>query len=98
MNIEKTIGFKPENPAILQIIKSKQMHYFAVGLLKGQTLKAHKTAVPAMLTVLKGSIDFRLNETITKLRYLDTFAIPSDIMHEVTGLEDENIFSLVKEG
>ena len=97
MNIEDNLTLNAEKPAVLPIGKSEHLNLMAIGLLRDQVLKKHKTNVPATLVVLKGGIDFILNETKIPLVVHDVFKIPVDREHEVIGTGRENIFILLKE-
>jgi phage shock protein E len=97
MNIADAIVFNTLKPVILSIRKTETLNVFAVGLLKGQVLSQHKTSIPALLVVLKGAILFRINSEEIKLVTMDTYQIPVDVLHEVTGIEEENIFIITQE-
>ncbi|MBT8235267.1 MAG: hypothetical protein KJO04_03665 [Bacteroidia bacterium] len=97
MNIEESLIFNTEKPAVLSIKKSEDLNLMAIGLLRDQVLKKHKTNVPATLLVLKGGIDFLISDTEIPLVVHDVFQIPVNKEHEVRGTESENIFILLKE-
>ncbi|WP_222931416.1 hypothetical protein, partial [Xanthovirga aplysinae] len=86
-----------ERPAILPIRKSEKINLIAIGLLKDQILKKHKAAIPTLLTVLKGSIEFRIENDKIRLLQFDTYQIPVNIEHEVEGKEERNVFTLTQE-
>lgn len=96
MNIGNELNFNPGKVGVLTVQKDANGHVFAVGLLRGQILSKHMTAVPALLTVLEGSIVFRMNDSDSVLNRLDTFSIPVGIEHEVIGTDERNIFLIVK--
>ena len=97
MNIAKEIKFTFEKPAVLPIRKTETVNIFAIGLLKNQVFAKHKTQQPALLVVLQGALLFRINSEEIKLSALDTYQIPVDIEHDVTGMGEENIFLITKE-
>lgn len=97
MNIAKEITFSEEKPFVLAIRNTEIANVFAVGLIKDQVLPKHKTQLPTLLIVLRGSILFRINSEEIKLSALDTYQIPIDKEHDVTGLDEENIFMITKE-
>ncbi len=97
MNITQHINFTEEKPAVLAIRSSEKSKIIAVGLLKDQVLKKHKTTVPAFLTVLTGAIEFRMAGNNYTLQQYDTFEIPVDVLHEVVGLYSKNVFTVMKE-
>lgn len=97
MNILEQIILNPEKPSVLPIRKSESINLIAIGLQQNQLLKKHKTAIPTLLTVLKGSIEFRISNSEIRLQQFDTYQIPVDIEHEVIGIENKNIFTLTQE-
>jgi len=97
MNIEQELKFDPEKPATHMIKRSEKINVIAVGLLKDQLLQKHKTLLPTFLTVVKGEIEFHINNEKLELNTLDTFQIPVDVLHEVLGLDEKNIFTLTQE-
>lgn len=97
MNITETISFDPDKPAILSIRKTGTVNLFAVGLLKSQVLKKHKAVIPSLLTVLKGAIAFRMKDETISLKQYDTYDIPVNVEHEVAGVDEENIFTVLQE-
>ncbi|MCB0402982.1 MAG: hypothetical protein KDD41_12920 [Flavobacteriales bacterium] len=96
-NIFENITFTSDKPATYLVHKSDTVTYLAIGLLKNQLLKEHQTAFPALLTVLKGHIEFRINGEKFRLSELDTYSIPVNQLHEVAGLDEQNIFTLIIE-
>lgn len=97
MNILENLNFNQDKPATKSIHKSSQTNYLAIGLLKNQILKKHKASVPTVLTVLKGSIHFIINNEAILLNQFDTYEIPVSIEHEVIGLDKMNVFTLMQE-
>lgn len=97
MNIGKEISFTIGKPSLLPIRKSETVNIFAVGLLRDQVLAKHKTQTPALLVLLQGSILFRINSESVTLSTSDTYQIPPNTEHEVIGLDEKNIFLIVKE-
>lgn len=96
MNILTDLKMTDEKPAILQLRSNDKSLVITIGLQKNQVLKRHFSATPALLVVLKGLISFDMEDRLTQLSAFDTFDIPANIAHEVTGLE-ESIFLLIKD-
>ncbi len=96
MNIKNELNFSTNKPAVLIVQKNDGSLVVSIGLLKDQVLSKHKTAHPALLIVMTGSVRFKINGTDSILNAMDTFNIPIDIEHEVVGIEDESIFLIVK--
>jgi quercetin dioxygenase-like cupin family protein len=82
---------------VLPIRKTETVNIFAVGLLENQVFAKHQTQQPALLIVLKGTVLFRVNSEEIRLSALDTYQIPVDTVHDVKGVDEENIFLLTKE-
>lgn len=97
MNILDHLPFKEDRPSVCPIQKTDKTNFFAVGLLQGQVLKKHTANVPSLLTVMKGEIEFSINGETLHLKEFDTYDIPVMIEHEVKGLEDKNIFTIMQE-
>lgn len=96
MNIKNELNFSASKPAVLIIQKNENSLVVSIGLLKDQILSKHKTAYPALLIVMSGSVVFKINGSDTILNTMDTFNIPVDVGHEVVGIGDTNIFLIVK--
>ena len=96
MNILEQLHFKDDKPATLLLKSTDKQHIITIGLKKGQILKKHFSATPALIVVLKGLIAFEMEGNTTEISELNTFDIPPTVPHEVTGLE-ESIFLLIKE-
>lgn len=97
MNIAAEVQFNTEKPAKISIQKTDVMNIVALGLMKDQLLPRHKTQIPVLLIVLRGSLKFVIRGEEIELSELDTYQIPIDVEHEVRGLSDENLFMLVQE-
>jgi quercetin dioxygenase-like cupin family protein len=95
MNILASIPFNPDKPATLVLSNTDSHKLIAVGLIKDQLLPQHQTPTPAFLTVLEGAIDFEIEGKKIRLNRLDTFEIPVRVMHEVKGVEGNNVFTLL---
>ncbi len=97
MNIFEKLTFNEDRPSVLSIKKTENTNLFSVGLLEKQVLAKHITKVPATLVMMRGKIDFNINNESIVLRMGDVFEIPVNVEHEVEGRDIENIFLIVKE-
>lgn len=97
VNIIDNLTLDNAKPATHIIKKTDCLTYIAIGLLQNQVLKEHKTSFPALLTVLSGKITFRTENEELILNTFDTYEIPENVLHEVKGLDEKNIFSLMIE-
>ena len=95
MNILENIEFSTEKANVFHLRKNDKIKY-AVALGKDAVLKKHTTAFPATLLVLKGEIDFVFDDRQILLKQFDTFEIPVDVVHEVVGVSDENLFTVIQ--
>lgn len=91
------IVFDTDKANVSIIKKNDRVKYFAVALGRGAVLKKHKTAVPATLLVLKGEINFVLSDREYVLKQFESFEIPVEEEHEVVGIMDQNLFSVLQE-
>lgn len=97
MNFLKELQLNTEKPAVLSLKKTERSQMIAIGLGKGAVLKKHKTGVSTNLIVMKGSIDFIINDETLNFTEGEVYEIPIDVEHEVVGIDDENIFIVTKE-
>lgn len=96
MNIAKELVLQPDKPARLVLWQVGPVNQIAIGLKRGQVLPRHRTPYPAILVVLKGTVEFRLDSNRHTLNVLDTFLVPVGELHEVEGIQDENLFLVTK--
>ena len=78
------------------IKKGKKMKQVAVALGKGAVLEKHITDQQAVIVIVKGKIKFNISGKDIILKESDTYDIPINVEHELTGLDDENIFIITK--
>jgi quercetin dioxygenase-like cupin family protein len=96
MDLQTNLPWNDEKPALLSLQGAENCQVLAIGLKAGQVLKKHRTPVPALLVVMKGSIQFSMEGEDLTLPACTSFEIPFDVMHEVTGIE-ESIFLIIRE-
>ena len=96
MDIVESLPLNEGKPSTLVLSNSDRQQTIAIGLMKGQVLKKHISATPAMIVVLKGLILFEMEGNKREIKELNTLNIPASVPHEVTGLE-ESIFLLIKD-
>ena len=60
-------------------------------------MKKHTAPVPATLVVLKGEINFLIENQEIRMKQFDVYEIPVNVAHEVVGLAEENLFSAAQE-
>jgi quercetin dioxygenase-like cupin family protein len=96
MDIQQALQFSNDKPATLVVGHSDKQQTIVIGLQKGQVLKRHISATPAMIVVLKGVILFEMEGEVTVINELNSFDIPPTVPHEVTG-QQESIFLVIKD-
>ena len=96
-NIVENREFSTDKANVFSIKKSDNLKYFAVALGKGGILKKHTAPVPATLVVLKGEINFLIENQEIRMKQFDVYEIPVNVAHEVVGLAEENLFSAAQE-
>lgn len=97
MNIIESIEFSAEKPAVLAIKKNDKIKYIAIALGKDAVLKKHSAPVETTLLVIKGEIEFSIKEDILNFKQGDVYEIPVGVVHEVKGILEENLFTLLQE-
>lgn len=88
MNILENLHLQDEKPATLMVRSTDKLQIMAIGLKKGQLLKRHVSTTPTTLIMLKGVISYEMEGNTTELSAHDTFEIPPNVPHEVTGVEE----------
>ncbi|SFI86920.1 hypothetical protein SAMN05421638_1275 [Kaistella treverensis] len=96
-NISENITYSSEKANVFSIKKTDKLKYFAVALGQNGVLKKHTAPVPSTLVVLKGEINFVMENEQFHFRQFDVYEIPVGVEHEVTGLSEENLFTVAQE-
>ena len=76
------------NPVAQAIHKGDHFKVLAIGFKKGMIMKDHKAALPAKLTVLSGSVCYKMNGVETILSAFDEQIIPLEKVHSVEAMEN----------
>lgn len=90
------LSFRNDKPTFSYIKKGKKMKQVAVSLGKGAVLEKHITDQQAVIVIVKGKIKFNISGKDIILKESDTYDIPINVEHELTGLDDENMFIITK--
>ena len=81
------------------VIKVLQAHTagktLVLGFKAGMILKEHRTAVPAMLLVIKGAVTYKEEGKAVSLRIYAELEIPVNVLHAVEATEDSICLLLV---
>lgn len=76
------------NPVAQAIHKGDHFKVLAIGFKKGMVMKDHKVALPAKLTVLLGSVCYKMEGVETILSVFDEQIIPREKIHSVEAMEN----------
>lgn len=76
------------NPVAQAIHKGEHFKVLAIGFKKGMVMKDHKAAHPAKLTVLSGSVCYKMDGVETNLSLFGEQLIPLGKIHSVEALEN----------
>lgn len=76
------------HPVAQVIQKGHDFRILAIGFKKGMLLTDHKASMPAVLTVLAGSVVYLQGDVSITLKQYEEQQIPVDIIHSVKALED----------
>ena len=76
------------NPIIKPLHKNSNFRTLVMGFKKGMELKSHKTNWPSKLTVLEGSVTYRLKTEDILLQKYDEQEIEVNVNHSVSANSD----------
>ncbi len=77
-----------KSPVAKALHKGEHFKVLALALSKGMILKEHKTALPAKLVVLSGSVIYNEGDKHLTLNQYDQTDIPVSIIHSVECTSD----------
>lgn len=77
-----------ESPVVLVIQKTATTKVLAIAFKKGMILKEHKTEVPALLLVIKGSVRYKEGHLEEPILIYHEKKIPTEILHSLEALDD----------
>ena len=90
MIIQETIEKMKASTGPVTAVLHKNEHFKVIllGLKKGLVLKEHKTEIRAKISVIFGSVNFKLGEEITPWKQYETVEIAVNADHWERGGED----------
>jgi quercetin dioxygenase-like cupin family protein len=78
-----------KNHPVARILhKGDMFKVMIIAFKKDMILKEHKTHLPATITVLKGKVNYRKENSVTTINEYDNFEIPIHEIHSIEALED----------
>lgn len=76
---------KPSTSLVLETDFSKEI---SIAFKEGQIMKDHKAPYPIMVQVLKGNIDFGVQNKVIKLLTGDLISLKENVIHNLKANED----------
>ncbi len=83
-NILKDLNYNNEKVAISVLFETATTKEIRILFKKGQVMKKHQTSFPITVTMLKGELDFGVNDSIHNLVKGDIVALDASIPHDLT--------------
>lgn len=84
----KDIQYNEEKVAISLLLETDFSKEIRIVFKKNQVMKDHKAPHPIVVQVLKGNIDFGVNNEVKRLNSGDMISLEAKIIHNLTALED----------
>jgi len=82
------IQYNEEKVAISLLLETDFSKEIRIVFKKNQVMKDHKAPYPIVVQVLKGSINFGVNNEVKKLNSGDIISLEAKVIHNLTALED----------
>ncbi|RKF02878.1 hypothetical protein C8N26_2520 [Tenacibaculum lutimaris] len=82
------IQYNEEKVAITLLLETDFSKEIRIVFKKNQVMKDHKAPYPIVVQVLKGSINFGVNNEVKKLNSGDIISLEAKVIHNLTALED----------
>jgi quercetin dioxygenase-like cupin family protein len=82
------IVFQEERPKIDVILETAFSKEIRISMVKGQLMKDHSAPLPIIVAVLKGQIDFGVENNQMVLNAGDIIALEPSVRHNLLALED----------
>src|SRR5690606_35005223 len=87
-SIYDSSAFNENRPAIKVLFETSFTKEIRIALKQRQEMKEHKTAVPIVIRIVEGSIDFGLPAQRVRLEKGDLIALDENIPHDLLALEE----------
>jgi quercetin dioxygenase-like cupin family protein len=76
------------HPVARILHKGDMFKVMIIAFKKGMILKEHKTHLPATITVIKGKVNYRKEDSVTAINEYEDFQIPIHETHSIEALQD----------
>lgn len=84
----KNIEFNPEKPAVSLLLETDFSKEIRIVFKKGQVMKDHKAPFAITVQVIKGSINFGVQNKVEVMGLGDIISLKPQEIHNLTALED----------
>ena len=90
-SFNKDIVYNDDKVAIKLIMETSFTKEIRILLKKGQEMKEHKTPYAIVIQLMEGSIDFGVNDEVTKLTKGDILTLEGNIPHNLIATADSMV-------
>ncbi|MDE0535042.1 MULTISPECIES: cupin domain-containing protein [unclassified Tenacibaculum] len=84
----ENLEYNEEKVAVSLLLETDFSKEIRIVFKKNQVMKDHKAPYPIVVQVLKGNIDFGVNNEVKRLNSGDMISLEAKIIHNLTALED----------
>lgn len=84
----ENLEYNEEKVAVSLLLETDFSKEIRIVFKKNQVMKDHKAPYPIVVQVLKGNIDFGVNNEVKRLNSGDMISLEAKVIHNLTALED----------
>lgn len=84
----ENLEYNEEKVAVSLLLETDFPKEIRIVFKKNQVMKDHKAPYPIVVQVLKGNIDFGVNNEVKRLNSGDMISLEAKVIHNLTALED----------
>ncbi len=84
----ENLEYNEEKVAVSLLLETDFSKEIRIVFKKNQVMKDHKAPYPIVVQVLKGNIDFGVNNEVKSLNSGDIISLEAKVIHNLTALED----------
>ena len=87
----ENLEYNEEKVAVSLLLETDFSKEIRIVFKKNQVMKDHKAPYPIIVQVLKGNIDFGVNNEVKRLSSGDMISLEAKVVHNLSALEDSII-------
>nr|WP_299034565.1 cupin domain-containing protein [uncultured Tenacibaculum sp.] len=84
----ENLEYNEEKVAVSLLLETDFSKEIRIVFKKNQVMKDHKAPYPIVVQILKGNIDFGVNNEVKRLNSGDMISLEAKVIHNLTALED----------